>query len=192
MLAQNNESSALSISIVETHADAVKVCSAAETNDRRITKERDLSNSVFYAVKFVYKEEVLLGIRKTDDFWKTKQKAGIIPFLFEDNTLALDDKPNFNLSRYFDFLLLGDDIFVKEKGKFASILEYKSAHQDDFLALCDEKEFGAAFVDLDELKKFVGTNKIQLRRDGCHPSKAALQKQNVHAESQERLCESTT
>jgi hypothetical protein len=164
LLAQNNEGSALSIGLDETHAALVIARCTDATPDRRARGPSDLINSDFYVVKLTSAGQALLAFRKTDRSWRIKTAGGLFSAVYADNRLTLDERPRFSLSSFVDFFVIGPDVVVLDKAAFESILNYKQAHVDDFAALQQEAEFLAVFRRTDALSDFVGTNKIQLRR----------------------------
>ena len=164
LLAQNNESSALTIGADETYSSLIVDQSSDPTPKKKVKNQKELSNSIFYAVKLVSGKKSLYGLRKTDDSWKTKISKDSISVLFTDHKLTLDDSTRFSLSRYFDLFIVDQQILILKKSKFESILSYKEAHIDDFKSLQSENEFSSLFTTMQPLLDYVGSNKIQLRR----------------------------
>jgi hypothetical protein len=164
LLSQNNESSALSIDTIETHAGLIVEQAAGETAQKKAEELKKLQNSDFYVIKFVAGDTVIHAVRKTDASWRTKRALNAISVFFSDQELGLDSTASFDISRYVDFFVVGDAILVSNKANFESILFYKQAHQADFAALQAEPEFISVFANLDAIVAHVGENKIQLRR----------------------------
>lgn len=164
LLAQVNEGSALVLGSDETHAPAIVVRSSDPTPARKVRELKHINNSAFYVVKFVSGGQTLHAVRKTDSSWRSRKAFNVLNVLFTDEGLTLDETPRFSLSRYFDFLIHGESVFVLEKNHFESVLSYKQAHVEDFLALRAEVAFTNAFADIAPLVAFVGSNKIHLRR----------------------------
>jgi hypothetical protein len=164
LLAQNDESSALSITTLETHAGLIVDQVGAEIGAKKVVKLKDIQNTDFYAIKLVAGDEVMHAVRKADSSWRAKKAFKAISVLFVDNQFDLNASPNFSISKYIDFFILGEDVLISEKGNFESILNFKNAHKDDFVALQAEEEFTAVFSDVEALLTYVGENKIQLRR----------------------------
>lgn len=164
LLAQNNEGSALGIDAIETHADLIVQRAANPLPQFKVRSLKDIQNSDFYVVKLTSNGEVLHAVRKTDGSWKTRRRSNYINVLFKDDALELEESPEFSLSKYVDFFILNDRIYIKEKANFESVLNYKQAHADDFVQLQAEPGFAGLFTDLAPLVAFVGSNKIQLRR----------------------------
>ena len=59
---------------------------------------------------------------------------------------------------------MNDSLFIGAKKQFESILNHKAAHENDFVQLLAEPEFQQIFTDTGQVKIYVGTNAIQLRR----------------------------
>lgn len=161
ILGQTNESSALTISTLETHAGLIVDQAAANVQTKKITKVKDLQNAAFYATKLVSGDKVLYGVKKADFSWRTSKSISVF---FSDNTLDLSKEISFDIAPSIDFFILKDSIVISQKAHFESVLNYKLAHIDDFDALRKEPDFQAIFSSLDELLKYVGENKMQLRR----------------------------
>ena len=161
LLAQTNESSALSISTVETHAGLIVDKAGGDISARKVRTLKDLQNTDFYVVKLVSGDKVLHGVKKAGFSWRTSKA---ITVFFSDNKLDLAKVPSFDISPTLDFFILGDDVIISQKAQFESILNCKEAHKDDFEALQREPEFATVFSSLDSLEVYVGENKIQLRR----------------------------
>ena len=164
LLAQVNEGSALVLGADETHAPAIVLQTNDPTPGRKVRHLKEINNSVFYVVKFVAGGQTLHAVRKTDGSWRSRKAFNALNVLYTDEGLTLDVTPRFSLSRQFDFLIHGGAIFVLQKGRFESVLSYKQAQADDFVALQAEAAFTAAFADVAPLVAFVGSNKIHLRR----------------------------
>lgn len=164
LTAQNNEGSALQIDILETHADLILTETAAETTARRVKDMEQIQNTSFYVVKLVCGQHCLYAVRKTESSWQTRKMKDAIYAFFSNSRLALDDKPSFRISRFVDFFILDDKVLILHKGHFESILNYKQAHLEDFRALQKDQAFASLFTDLEPLVRFVGSNKIHLRR----------------------------
>ena len=164
LLEENHETSALHITAEETYVGYVLDQSAAQSEDKRAFKRQQIQNSNFYLAKLSLSGSVVYGVRKTDPTWKTRRAKNIQALIFSDEELDLDERPRFDISRTFDFLVADSEILCLNKRNFESILRYKKAHQDDFARLQNEPEFLVAFSDMVPLVDFVGNNKIQLRR----------------------------
>jgi len=164
LLAQNNEASALSIGSNETYADRIFAATADPLPQRRATTLRHIQNTDFYVIKLVSGGVTLYAVRKADSSWHTKKRAKAIDALFRDETLTLEPAPAFSLSTYVDFFIFDGTIYMLDKGHFESVLSYRQAHANQFIALQAEPAFNAIFTDMAPLVAYIGTNKIQLRR----------------------------
>ncbi|SMF24475.1 protein of unknown function [Xaviernesmea oryzae] len=164
LLAQNNEDSALRIDGLLTHAGLLTAQMAAEIATKKVRNLKDVQNSDFYAIKLVSGDSILYAVRKTDASWKSKKAVNYLTVLFDDDELTLQEAPSFTVSRHVDFFIIDDDVLMTNKAAFESVLNYKQAHADDFLALQAEPDFSSLFSNIAPLVAFVGTNKLHLRR----------------------------
>lgn len=164
LLAQNNESSALSILVDETHVPSIIEKTAAESAPRKTRSIKTLRNAKFYVVKYTTADKVVRGFRKTDSTWRTAAATNVLTAFFADNQLDIASDTGFQIHKNFDFVTVDDEILVRHKNNFESVLEYKAAHEEDFAKMSEEKEFLDVFTSIEELNDFVGSNKIQLRR----------------------------
>lgn len=164
LLAQNNEASALHIPADETHVAILVQEIGAEIARKKASELRHLMNSKFYVAKFVVGDQIAYAVRKTGAAWRTKKAASIRNVFFSDEMLAIDERPHFELSRNFDFVVLGDDILILNKAAFESVLRHKEAQREDFAELQADQQFLDVFIDIGPLVAYIGDNKIQLRR----------------------------
>lgn len=164
ILAQNNEGSALTLTTLETNAGLIVDAARDELPSRKASKLRHLQNTHFYSVKIVSGGITLHAISRANDSWKTKKATGLLPVVFSDDELELEESPAFTLSKFFDFFVIEDNVLISDKGDFESVLNYKQAHAEEFVELQIEPQFSGIFTDMTEIVSFVGTNKIQLRR----------------------------
>lgn len=164
LLAQTNEASALTITTLETHAGLIVDQAGDEVAGKQIERLKEIQNAHFYVVKLVSGDDVMHAVRKTDSSWRTKKARGVISAFFSDEQLGLNQNTGFDISKEVDFFIFGEDIIISKKVRFESVLNYKAAHQNDFVELQGEDEFGAVFSSLEALLEFVGENKTQLRR----------------------------
>jgi hypothetical protein len=99
ILAQNHETSALILGADETHMALVDAAAANPTQNRKVTKLKDIANSDFYALRFVSDAGALTAVRKTNSTWKSKG-AGLRA-VFSDEQLDIDERPSFSLEPFF-------------------------------------------------------------------------------------------
>lgn len=164
LLANVEVGQALHIDTMETHATLITQEAAAEVASKKATKLKEVKNTDFYVVKLVNGDQVIHAVRKTDQSWKSKKTTNLLNVLFEDDRLGLNTAPDFNISRDVDFFIVGNDVIITDKGAFESILSYRAAHEEDFVALQAEPAFIEIFSDTAPLVQYVGTNKLHLRR----------------------------
>ncbi|GLS45895.1 Kiwa anti-phage protein KwaB-like domain-containing protein [Methylobacterium brachythecii] len=164
ILAQNNEASALTIQADETHAHLIFEAVANPTPARKVRGAHDLANGKFCVARFVLDGRTLLAVRKTDASWSTRRTSGLIRMIYADEELDVDEEPTFAIRPEFDFFVLDDEVFVRSKAHFETVLSYKAGHETAFTTLKAEPAFAGIFTDLGPLNDYVGTNRIHLRR----------------------------
>lgn len=164
LLAENNESSALRVDVLETHGHLILEQAAMEQTEKKIKNIDQIQNTDFYVIKLVHGKKALYAVKKTESSWQTRKMKDAIYAFFDNNKLGLDDKPSFRISKAVDFFIIDDQVLISHKIHFESILSHKQAHIEDFKALQSEPAFIALFTDLAPLVQFVGVNRIHLRR----------------------------
>lgn len=164
LLAQNNEASALMIDTAETYASAIVDNSKDPLSNKKVKSQKDIANTDFFVVRLSVGDDTLHAVRRTDTSWKTKKRKELIDLIFRENALELDASPSFSLRRDVDFFILGEDILIRNKANFETILSYRQAHANEFSEMQKEAEFLTVFSEVGSLVEFVGDNKIQLRR----------------------------
>lgn len=164
ILAENNESSVLTIQSDETMIDTFIEKVSALDEAKRAHKSSELTNSEFYIIKAMVGEKTLLAAKKLPSTWKTKNKSSSRNVIFIDRELDIMEKDTFEIYKSIDFYQINGNIYVRNKKNFESILRYKTSYINDFSELKEEKEFSTIFTDTKDIAKYVGENKIQLRR----------------------------
>lgn len=100
LLAQPNESSALSIGTLETHAGLIVDEAGADIPARKVEKVKDINNTAFYVTKLVSGDDVLYGVKKANFTWRTSKGISVY---FRDETLDISKAPSFDISPTIDF-----------------------------------------------------------------------------------------
>lgn len=89
----------------------------------------------------------------------------MVPLSYTGDTIEVNNDESFDLAKIFDVFFWGGSVLaLREKTKFESIFKYKEAHLECFNELCSEPEFVDIFSEIGPLSRYVGNNKIQLRR----------------------------
>jgi len=164
ILAQNHETSVLTLGADETYIALIEGQAANPTEARKVTKLKQIANSHFYMLRFASEEGTLLAVRKTDATWSTRRSSSKLRVVFADEELDVDERPAFSIEPFFDFFAFDGEVLVSNKGRFESVLAYRAGHVEAFQALVVDQEFSGMFSDVAAITEFVGDNKIQLRR----------------------------
>ncbi|MBL4831954.1 MAG: DUF4868 domain-containing protein [Aliivibrio sp.] len=178
LLAQNNEASALSISTIETHGGLITQAAAEETEDCKVKKITEIINSDFYVAKFIHDDKIVYAVKKTTSGWKTKKAFNTRRLFFQDNQLTLNKEPYFEIANSIDLFIVDDNIFCLHKKRSESILYYKQAHINDFIKLQQDIKFSGIFAEMGPLIKYIGNNKIHLRRASAIKEKGHFKDQD--------------
>ncbi|WP_110630953.1 Kiwa anti-phage protein KwaB-like domain-containing protein [Salinicola salarius] len=177
ILAQTNENSALTIPYEETHVGLI-IDACEEQNDKnKIKKVKHIENAVFYVAKFVKDGRAIYGIKKTPSEWKNINRRNFFSVHFTGEELEVEDSDTFSLQKKFDILVCNNTVFALQKNNCESILRYKQAHLANFNQLNNDMNFVDLFNDVGPIKKYVGNNKIHLRRA------AAIQQKGYYKDS---------
>ena len=134
-LAQNNESSLLTLGAGETHLAKASDQTADPVEKKKVKKLKELENAAFYMLRASTDSGVLLAFRKTDTSWRTKSASRYVRAVFDDQVLDVDERPVFNIESRFDFFVLEGEIFIANKGGFEAVLEHRTGHVDEFVKL---------------------------------------------------------
>lgn len=184
LLAQNNEGSALSIPVIETHVGIALEVVAEPSDTKRAKSIKKLRPAEFYVIKIVFNNQNFYAFRKADKSWKTKKS---VSFYFSDEALDIDPTPSVDLSPVIDFFVVGNDVLILNKANFESILMYREAHENAFEELKSEAEFTGIFTSIGHIDAYVGTNKIQLRRANAIQQKGHYKNVEFMGRLQERF-----
>jgi hypothetical protein len=172
LLAANNEESVLTLPADETEIHTITEAIGQSTPGRRTRSIKTLRNAKFYVVRLVCGGQVVFAVRKTDSSWRTQAAANILTAVYKDRELDLAEDEGFKIQKNFDFFWINGKVLIAEKRNFESVMNYRAAHEGDFVELQAEAEFVNVFVDLGPVVEFVGINRLQLRRMSAIRSKA--------------------
>lgn len=114
--------------------------------------------------KFEINGEAVYGITRTPPEWKNVKRRNLISATFRDQALEVEETDTFSLHKTFDVFVCGSTVFALHKNNCESILSYKQAHLENFDQLNKDADFVDLFSDVEPIKRYVGRDKIQLRR----------------------------
>jgi len=164
-LSQNNESSCLIHSLQESDGleSLINIVNQPELENIDVELQH-LKGAAGYLVKFKYNDQTIYAVRKTALTWKPKVRNSLINAIFKNGELSASPTETFSFDEYFDFYNLNTTIFIKSKRAYESITSDKKKYQRAFSNLIIDQKFNEIFSDIEPLKKYIGTNAIQLRR----------------------------
>lgn len=189
LLASTNDGIALTLNVEETVADIIIDKISNPTPNLKVTSAKEIRNTDFYLIKVVSGEEHLYAVRKADTSWRSKKAVSILSAFYNDHQLSLNENPAFCISKYFDFLIFQNKIFVLNKSNFESILSYREEHAKNFKLLKEEDEFTSIFADITPIVEYVGSNALQLRRMSVIRQKGHYKDVNFMARLKEKYHE---
>lgn len=164
-ISQNNESSCLTHSLAESEGLIALLslvdAPEAENTDAQL---KHLKGAAGYLVKFQHNDNTVYAIRKTAPNWKPKVRNSFINAVFHNGELSATPEETFSFDSFFDFYCINETVFVKSKRAYESTMSEKKVYQKNFEELLVEPSFNGIFSDIEPLKRYVGSNPIQLRR----------------------------
>jgi hypothetical protein len=123
------------------------------------------------------------AVRKISGGWALKKQSMLVRVLFQASTLVdYDDKPVFQLERKIDFFAFDDVVFILDKSKFESVMNFRSGMVRKRDELLDDLDAIKVLSDLNIMRQVIGTNLNLLRR-------AASVKKNAYYEDNKFLTE---
>ena len=124
--ADQDEDTALSVSASDTDLKSIQDKIHLGSDGSKVTDVAQLFNSWAYAIQLTQGKHEILAIRKITEGWKVKQVERYLQVVFRDRMLVdLDDKAVFRLEAGIDFFSFEDDIFILNKRRFESVLNFR-------------------------------------------------------------------
>lgn len=163
-LAQNNEVSCLQLSSLETNFEKLEVLLQQQELENRLEERSELTGTAGYAVKLTHDESTLFAIKRTTSSWKATFPKKFVNIIFRNGELDAAEDNSFSLEKNFDFFASAQNIFIRNKNAFESIMTYKSGFTEAFVALKDDANFSGTFTNMDALNNYIGNNAMHLRR----------------------------
>jgi hypothetical protein len=159
------EDDALVVNIAETEFDTIQVQIDQGSDAPKITHPEQLNDSWAYLIDVEVGGKHVRAVHKIVGGWTLKKQSAIVKVLFAKSTLMdYEDAPVFQLARKIDFIAFDDNVFILDKSKFESALNFRvgmERKRDELL-----REFGTLglFTDVSVIRDTVGTNLRHLRR----------------------------
>lgn len=178
-ISQNNESSCLTHTLAESRGliALLSVVDMPEAENTDATLQH-IKGAAGYLVKFQHNGSTVYAVRKTAPSWRPKVRNSLINAVFQNGELSVTPAETFTFDSYFDFYCVNETVFVKSKRAYESSMSEKQVYQRNFEDLAVDPAFTSIFSDIEPLKKYVGTNAIQLRRITVIQSKALYLRPN--------------
>lgn len=163
-LAEVSDNQFLYIANDSTHIDLLIDLTDRIKENHQASQVKDLDNSTGYILKIEANGQIAFAIKKTDESWKSRKAGGFINAFFQDSELTLLDDRAFKLAKKFDLIVFNEGILIENKRNFESLLDYNVDFQNSFSEMTENPSFSKLFSSVDNIKTFVGTNTLHLRR----------------------------
>ncbi len=125
---------------------------------------KELNNAAGYVLRLRHNDQVIYCVKKAGTDWATRKQKGVMNIFFIDSGLELMDSPSFNVSRQFDFFVVGENALIANKLAFESLLSHRAAYEKMYAELKREPGFASAIADFAVFDSFIGKNRTHLRR----------------------------
>jgi len=162
------EEDALAVSVTETGFDSIQAQISQGSNAPRITEPKQFNDSWAYLIDLEIGGKHISAVHKITGGWALKKQAMLVKVLFSKSTLVdYEDAPVFQLERKIDFLAFGDVVFILDKSKFESVLNFRVGMERKRDELLKDLSKMDLLSDLGMMRKSIGTNMNLLRRAAC-------------------------
>jgi len=156
---------ALVVGVDETPFEGIREQVGLGSNAPKITKPDELNDSWAYLIDVEIGGRHLQAVHKIIGGWAIKKQAMMVQVLFSKSTLVdYEDAAVFQLGRKLDFFVFEGIIFILDKSKFESALNFRVGMERKRDELLTDLGNLKLMNDLGLLGKTIGTNLHLLRR----------------------------
>lgn len=163
-LTEDQDDDVLTLNYKETDFSQIFLKIQKGSDNPKVEKTEDLFGAWAYVIELKC-DFHLLTFTKVPETWDLKKKKGLMNLIFVENKFKdLDDNSIFRIQRKIDFFCFEDIIFVLDKKKFETGLNFREgmkANRDEVLK--DFEAFGIV-DDIEKLRERVGENMKYLRK----------------------------
>jgi hypothetical protein len=163
--ADMEDQDALVVNIAETDFDVIQAQIDKGVDAPTITKPEELNDSWAYLIDVEIGGKHVRAVHKIAGGWALKKQSLIVKVLFAKSTLMdYEEAPVFQLVRTLDFIAFEDTVFVLDKSKFESALNFRKGMERKRDELLNEFGTMGLFSDVNLIRERIGTNLRHLRR----------------------------
>ncbi|GAN32810.1 MAG: DUF4868 domain-containing protein [Candidatus Brocadia sp. AMX2] len=163
-LTEDQDDDVLTLNYKETDFPQIFLKIQKGSDNPKVEKTEDLFGTWAYVIEIKHDFQ-LLTFTKVPETWDLKKKKGLMNLIFIENKFKdLEDNSIFRIQRKIDFFCFEDIIFVLDKKKFETGLNFREgmkANRDEVLK--DFEAFGI-IDDIEKLRERVGENMKYLRK----------------------------
>jgi hypothetical protein len=188
-MADMDEEEALVLKVDETGFEQIQATADLGSNAPQVQKAEELSDSWAYLIDVNAGGKHVRAVRKIVGGWALKKRSLTVKVLFSKTTLMdYEDAPVFQLERKVDFLAFEDFVFVLDKSKFESVMNFRAGMErkkDELLADLGERKL---LSDVDLVRNTIGTN-INLLRRAASVKKNGYYENDKFVEELRQICD---
>lgn len=165
LTADQDSDTALGIAVEETDFHDIAVSINAGSDAEQVENAEELFDSWAYVIDLHDGQDRVMGLRKINEGWKLKQKERIFSALFQNHMLLdYEEAQVFKLDKHVDCLAYNESLFILDKRKFESALNFRQGMEKNRDALFTELRGMDLISGIDLICSAVGNRLGLLRR----------------------------
>ena len=163
--ADQEEDEALGLAVEETDFEAIQAQVNQGSAAPNVTSPQELNDSWAYLIDVEVGGRHVRAVRKIVGGWAFKKQSVLLKVLFKDATLVdHDDAPVFQLEKKIDFVVFEAAVFILDKSKFESVLNFRDGMVRKRDALVHDFTNLGIVTDPGMLRDAIGEKLVLLRR----------------------------
>jgi hypothetical protein len=125
--ADQEEDEALGVAVADTDFESIQAQVDQGTAAPKINHPDELNDSWAYLIDVEVGGQHVRAMHKIVGGWSLKKQSLLLRVLFQNATLLdNEDAPVFQLEKKIDFVAFGDALFILDKSKFESVLNFRA------------------------------------------------------------------
>ena len=163
-LSEDQDDDILTLSHKETDFPTIYSEIQKGSDNLKAEKLEDLSGTWAYIIE-IKNNFQLMTFTKVPESWDMKKKKGILNLVFIGKKFKdLDDNSIFRIQRKIDFFCFEDILFILDKKKFETGLNFREGMKSSRDAVLNDFETFGIINDVDKLREKIGENMKYLRK----------------------------
>jgi len=165
LTADHDDDTALAVNVSDTDLPAILDQISEGSDAQQAHEAKDLLDSWAYAIEVSIGSERVLAVRKISEGWKLKQQQKTFSAIFQNHMLLdYEEHAIFKLDKFVDFFAYEGALFILDKKKFESALNFRAGMEANVTALLNEFAQMGLVTDVEVIRVKVGTRLSHLRR----------------------------